>query len=79
MILDDQPGVLESAVVSVPHADMGEAALAVLVRDGDGPDMDAIRFMMRNDVARFKHRARLHHCGCSAAQHDGQGSEKRDA
>lgn len=55
MILDDQPGVLESAVVSVPHADMGEAALAVLVRDGDGPDMDAIRFMMRNDVARFKH------------------------
>ncbi|MEP1519838.1 malonyl-CoA synthase [Ascidiaceihabitans sp.] len=55
MILDDQPGVLESAVIAVPHGDMGEAALAVLVRNGSGPDLDAIRAMMGVDVARFKH------------------------
>ncbi|MEP3052513.1 malonyl-CoA synthase [Ascidiaceihabitans sp.] len=55
MILDAQPGVLESAVIAVPHGDMGEAALAVLVRNGSGPDLDAIRVMMGVDVARFKH------------------------
>ncbi|MEP3783212.1 malonyl-CoA synthase [Ascidiaceihabitans sp.] len=55
MILDAQPGVLESAVIAVPHGDMGEAALAVLVRNGSGPDLDAIRAMMGVDVARFKH------------------------
>jgi malonyl-CoA/methylmalonyl-CoA synthetase len=55
MILDDQAGVIESAVIAVPHADMGEAALAILVRTGDGPDLDAIKAMMAQDVARFKH------------------------
>jgi malonyl-CoA/methylmalonyl-CoA synthetase len=55
MILDDQAGVLESAVISVPHADMGEAALAVLVRKDTGPDVDQIKALMRRDVARFKH------------------------
>ena len=55
MILDDQAGVLESAVIAVPHADMGEAALAILVRSGGGPDLDAIKAMMPQDVARFKH------------------------
>jgi malonyl-CoA/methylmalonyl-CoA synthetase len=55
MILDDQIGVLESAVISVPHADMGEAALAILVRTGEGPDLDSIKSLMKRDVARFKH------------------------
>ena len=55
MILDDQMGVLESAVISVPHADLGEAALAILVRTGDGPDLDSIKSLMKRDVARFKH------------------------
>jgi len=55
MILDDQMGVLESAVISVPHADMGEAALAILVRTGNGPDLDSIKSLMKRDVARFKH------------------------
>lgn len=55
MILDDQDGVLESAVISIPHADMGEAALAILVRKGAGPDIDNIKALMQRDVARFKH------------------------
>ena len=55
MILDDQVGVLESAVIAVPHADMGEAALAILVRKESGPDIDQIKAVMKRDVARFKH------------------------
>lgn len=55
MILDDQFGVLESAVIAIPHADMGEAALAILVRKGGGPDLNAIKSLMQRDVARFKH------------------------
>jgi malonyl-CoA/methylmalonyl-CoA synthetase len=55
MILDDQVGVLESAVIAVPHADMGEAALAILVRKESGPDIDQIKTLMTRDVARFKH------------------------
>ena len=55
MILDEQAGVLESAVIAVPHTDMGEAALAILVRKEDGPNLDSIRALMGRDVARFKH------------------------
>ena len=32
-LLDDMPGVVESAVVGVPHADFGEAVLAVVVAE----------------------------------------------
>ena len=35
MILDDQPGVLESAVIA-PHADFGESVLGILVSDDSG-------------------------------------------
>ena len=55
MMLDDQVGVLESAVIAVPHADIGEAALAVLVHKESGPDIDQIKAVMKRDVARFKH------------------------
>jgi malonyl-CoA/methylmalonyl-CoA synthetase len=34
---------------------MGEAALAILVRKGDGPDVENIKSLMQRDVARFKH------------------------
>ncbi len=34
LILDDQPGVRESAVIGVPHPDLGEAPLGILVPDG---------------------------------------------
>ena len=55
MMLDDQPGVLESAVIAVPHSDLGEAALAILVRTGEGPDVAGIKAVMTRDLARFKH------------------------
>jgi malonyl-CoA/methylmalonyl-CoA synthetase len=55
LLLDAQPGVLESAVIGVAHSDLGEVPLAVLVQ-GDGPQIDvaAIEAAMGTAVARFK-------------------------
>lgn len=55
LILDDQPGVLESAVVGLPHPDFGEAVLAVVVpKPGETPDLAAIEASLRAQLARFK-------------------------
>lgn len=43
LVLDEQPGVLESAVIGVPHPDFGETVVGVLVpQKGQSPDTDAI-------------------------------------
>jgi malonyl-CoA/methylmalonyl-CoA synthetase len=56
LVLDAQPGVLESAVIGVPHPDFGETVLAVLVvKDGAVLDMDAITAAVGESLARFKH------------------------
>jgi malonyl-CoA/methylmalonyl-CoA synthetase len=58
--LDDQPGVLESAVIGVPHPDLGEAALGLIVpRPGTAPDLDAIMAALAERLARFKQPRRL--------------------
>ncbi|MFN3936622.1 MAG: malonate--CoA ligase [Gemmobacter sp.] len=55
LVLDELPGVLESAVIGVPHPDFGEAVLAVLVpAPGAGPDLAAIDTTLRASLARFK-------------------------
>jgi malonyl-CoA/methylmalonyl-CoA synthetase len=55
-MLDDQPGVLESAVVGLPHPDLGEAVVGFLVpQAGAGPDLDAIAEAAGRKLARFKH------------------------
>ena len=54
MLLDDQPGVRESAVVGVPHPDFGEAVVAVIVPDGDAPDIAALRAACGRELARYK-------------------------
>ncbi len=55
-LLDAQPGVLESAVVGVPHPDFGETPVAVLVPlPGETPDLDAIGAEVTARLARFKH------------------------
>jgi malonyl-CoA/methylmalonyl-CoA synthetase len=56
LVLDDQPGVLESAVIGVPHSDFGETVLAVVVPEaGLSPDLAAIKEMLKGSLARFKH------------------------
>ena len=60
LLLDDQPGVLESAVIGVPHPDFGETVLGVLVADGTTPlDLDAITSNITASLARFKHPQKL--------------------
>ena len=55
LILDDQPGVLESAVIGVPHPDFGEAVVAVLVPAKDAKiDTVAIAGVLGQSLARFK-------------------------
>ncbi|WP_299678491.1 malonyl-CoA synthase [uncultured Roseobacter sp.] len=59
-LLDDQPGVLESAVVGVPHPDFGETVVGFLVAEnGQAPDLDAIGAAVRAKLARFKHPRKL--------------------
>lgn len=60
LVLDDQPGVLESAVIGVPHPDFGETVLGVIVAEpGQSPDLDTMMGAVRNSLARFKHPRQL--------------------
>jgi malonyl-CoA/methylmalonyl-CoA synthetase len=53
--LNELPGVAESAVVGVPHADFGEAVLAVVVaRDGAALDSAALVGALKAQIAHFK-------------------------
>ncbi len=55
LLLDEMPGVLESAVVGVPHPDFGETVLAVLVPQPDAEiDLVAIDAVLREQLARYK-------------------------
>jgi malonyl-CoA/methylmalonyl-CoA synthetase len=60
LVLDVQPGVLESAVIGVPHPDLGEVVLGVLVpQRGARLDLEAIMAEVQTVLARFKHPRRL--------------------
>ncbi len=60
MVLDAQPGVLESAVFGVPHRDFGETVVAVLVAEpGTVPDVARIETALAHDMAGFKRPRRL--------------------
>ncbi|MFY0635107.1 MAG: malonyl-CoA synthase [Vannielia sp.] len=55
-VIDDLPGVLESAVVGAPHGDFGESPVAVIVAEpGATVDLDAVRAALGEALARFKH------------------------
>ncbi len=55
MVLDEQPAVLESAVIGLPHPDFGEAVFAVLVaQKGVALDAAAVLAGLRDRLARFK-------------------------
>ncbi len=53
--IDDLPGVLESAVIGVPHRDLGEVPLAVVVPEaGAVLEAEALAEALRDRLARFK-------------------------
>jgi len=55
LLLDEVPGVLESAVIGLPHPDFGEAVFAVLTaQKGAAIDADAVLAAIRDKLARFK-------------------------
>lgn len=55
MLLDEQPGVLESAVIGLPHPDFGEAVFAVLVaQKGATVELDAVLAGLKDRLAKFK-------------------------
>lgn len=59
LAIDAVPGVVESAVIGVPHPDLGEAAVAVVVRDDDALDEAAILTAIESGLARFKQPRRI--------------------
>ena len=55
LLIDDLPGVLESAVIGLPHPDLGEAVAAVVVPSrSDDLSTDEVRRYVREHAAGFK-------------------------
>ncbi|GGB59993.1 malonyl-CoA synthase [Roseibium aquae] len=55
LILDEQPGVVESAVIGVPHPDFGETVVGLLVaKPGEAPDLDSVLAKTAASLAKFK-------------------------
>jgi malonyl-CoA/methylmalonyl-CoA synthetase len=60
LLLDEQDGVLESAVIGVPHPDFGESVIGILVaKPGENLDLDGIRENIGKSLARFKQPQKL--------------------
>jgi malonyl-CoA/methylmalonyl-CoA synthetase len=54
-VLNEQPGVAESAVIGVPHADFGEAVVAlVIAKPGPLPQEAALIAALKGTIAGFK-------------------------
>jgi malonyl-CoA/methylmalonyl-CoA synthetase len=53
--INDMTGIAESAVIGVPHADFGEAVVAVVIaKPGARPDAAAIAAALKSRIANFK-------------------------
>ncbi len=60
LLLDEQEGVLESAVIGVPHPDFGEGVVGVVVpRNGSTIDEQKLLSAIHDRIARFKQPKRI--------------------
>jgi malonyl-CoA/methylmalonyl-CoA synthetase len=60
-VIDEMPGVLESAVIGIAHPDFGEAVTAVVVpRDGAALSEAALIESLKQKIANFKVPKRVH-------------------
>lgn len=60
LLLDQENGVLESAVIGVPHPDFGETVVGIIVPDGDQkPNLEGVQSNIGVSLARFKHPQKL--------------------
>jgi malonyl-CoA/methylmalonyl-CoA synthetase len=57
--LDDMPQVHESAVIGVPHADFGEAVVAIVVPEGPDVTLADVDAALEGQLARFKQPKRV--------------------
>ncbi|MDG2403545.1 MAG: malonyl-CoA synthase [Paracoccaceae bacterium] len=53
-LIDDIDGVLESAVIGVPHKDFGEAVVAIVVKSENALESHDISRFLKNKLAKFK-------------------------
>ena len=59
-VIDDQAGVLESAVIGVPHPDFGETPIAIIVSETEtAPDLGVIERSLSKSLARYKQPKKL--------------------
>ncbi|MFC3612543.1 malonyl-CoA synthase [Lutimaribacter marinistellae] len=58
-LIDDLPGVSESAVIGVPHPDFGEGVVAVVVPADDSITPEAITGALEGQLAKFKQPKRI--------------------
>ena len=77
MLIDDQPGVKESAVIGVPHPDFGESPVAIVVSDDVGPDVAQIMQECTKTLARFKHPRKI--IICEALPRNTMGKVQKNA
>ena len=60
LLLDNIDGIVESAVIGLPHADFGEAVAAVVVCDENASlDEQGLRSLLKDRLARFKQPRRV--------------------
>jgi malonyl-CoA/methylmalonyl-CoA synthetase len=53
-LIDEIDGVIESAVIAVPHKDFGEAVVSVVVRSNESLSEDDIKNNLTEKIAKFK-------------------------
>jgi len=54
LVLDETPGVVESAVIGVPHPDFGETVVAIMAGDENEIDLKAAEASAAESLASFK-------------------------
>ncbi|GIT63085.1 MAG: hypothetical protein Ct9H300mP21_06310 [Pseudomonadota bacterium] len=60
VLLDGLDGVLESALIGIPHPDFGEGVVAVIVpQSGAKIIQEDIMLKLKDQIARFKHPKRI--------------------
>ena len=60
LLLDEQPGVMESAVIGLEHPDLGEVVVGILVAEkGETPDLDDLTIIFSESLAKYKQPRKL--------------------